>query len=117
MINCAVLGRAWPRDQQPEPGRVLGTVLALVYPVELIASSPAPSFGDISVFSDSKLVVEQINGAWKVRDPDLRGPWQECQDSLRALRNCNLKAVIQWIPRERNSRADQLCNQALDEVA
>jgi ribonuclease HI len=93
-----------------------GMALALAYLVEFLASSPAPSFADITVFSDSKLVVEQINGAWKVRDAELRGPWQECQDCLRSLRKSGRKVAIQWIPREQNSLADELCNQALDEA-
>lgn len=94
-----------------------GMALALAYLVELIGSSPTPSFGDIAIFSDSKLVVEQINGGWKVRDANLLGPCQKCQDSLRSLRKSGRKVAIQWIPRERNSLADELSNQALDEAA
>jgi hypothetical protein len=55
-------------------------------------------------------------GAWKVKNADLRGPCQEGQDHLRSLRKSGYKVVIQWIPRERNSLADELCNKALDEA-
>jgi ribonuclease HI len=93
-----------------------GMALALAYLVELIASSPVGSFANITVLSDSKLVVEQINGAWKVRDAGLRKSCAQCQDYLRTLRERGHNVVIQWIPRERNSCADKLCNQALDEA-
>ena len=93
-----------------------GMALALAYLVELIASSPVEAFGDITVHSDSQLVVEQINGTWKVRHADLKAPCQECQEHLRILRERGQRVVLQWIPREQNSRADQLCNQALDEA-
>lgn len=93
-----------------------GMTLALAYLVELVASSPAGSLADIAVYSDSKLVVEQINGTWEVKDADLRVICQECRESLRTLRERGHKVDIHWIPREQNSRADQLCNQALDEA-
>lgn len=93
-----------------------GMALALAYLVELITTSPVGCFADITVYSDSKFVVEQVIGAWKVRDADLRTLWQECQEHLRGLRDGSHKVVLPWIPRERNSRADQHCNQALDEA-
>ena len=93
-----------------------GMALALAYLVELIASSPVGAFGDITIHSDSKLVIEQINGAWKVRDAGLKALRQECQQNLRTLRDDGHRVILQWIPREQNSRADQLCNQALDEA-
>lgn len=83
---------------------------ALAYLVELITTSPAGSFADITIYSDSKLVVEQVNGAWKVRDAELRIPCQESQQHLRRVRDHGHKVVLDWIPRERNLRADQLCN-------
>jgi ribonuclease HI len=93
-----------------------GMALALAYLVELITSSPTRSFGSIIIHSDSQLVVEQINGKWKVRDADLKATCEECQGSLRILRERGYQVVLQWIPREKNSRADQLCNEALNEA-
>jgi ribonuclease H / adenosylcobalamin/alpha-ribazole phosphatase len=93
-----------------------GMALALAYLVELISSSPSRSFGSIAIHSDSQLVVEQINGKWKVRDADLKATCEECQANLRTLRERGHQVTLQWIPREKNSRADQLCNQALDQA-
>lgn len=68
----------------------------------------------IEIRSDSQLVVEQLNGRWKVKDADLRTIWTECQERLRTLRVRACAVQVQWIPREQNSEADKLCNQALD---
>ena len=93
-----------------------GMALALAYLVELITSSPIGSFPEITIYSDSKLVVEQINGVWKVRDTDLKVACHECQNHLRVVRERGHRVILQWVPREQNFRADQLCNQALDEA-
>lgn len=93
-----------------------GMALALAYLVELITSSPTRSFGSIIIHSDSQLVVGQINGKWKVRDADLKVACEECHANLRTLRERGHEVILQWVPREKNSRADQLCNEALNEA-
>jgi ribonuclease HI len=35
---------------------------------------------------------------------------------LRSLRKSDRKVAIRWIPRQQNSLADKLCNQALDDA-
>lgn len=62
-------------------------------------------------FLDSTLVVEQLNNRWKVKDPNIRIIWQECQEKLNSL---SFPYSIQYVPREENTRADQLVNIALD---
>ena len=62
-------------------------------------------------FLDSKLVVEQLNNRWKVKDLNIRVIWQECQEKLNSL---SFPYSIQYVPREENVRADQLVNIALD---
>ena len=58
---------------------------------------------------DSELVVEQINGGSKVRQPHLMEP-HEGASSLKAL----FKSIrISWVPRARNAEADQLVRDAL----
>ena len=58
---------------------------------------------------DSKLVVEQLNGNWKVKSKDLMPLVAEASKIA-----SKLDVEFRWIPREQNSRADQLANQALD---
>ena len=62
----------------------------------------------VEVRMDSKLVIEQMAGRWKVKHPDLK-PLALAARQLRP-------AVITWtwVPREQNKAADALVNQALD---
>ena len=66
----------------------------------------------ILVRMDSKLVIEQMSGTWKIKHPDMIQLAREVQAlaSGRAIK-------FMWIPREENSRADALANKAMDEVA
>jgi probable phosphoglycerate mutase len=64
----------------------------------------------LKVYSDSELLVRQIEGVYKVKSPDLK-PLHERARALVA----QLEAfTIQHVPRERNREADRLANQALD---
>jgi len=61
---------------------------------------------------DSKLVVEQLSGRWKIKHPDLMELARVAQSLLRQL-----NARLEWIPRELNFLADEAANQALDGLA
>ncbi len=63
----------------------------------------------IDVRMDSKLVVEQMSGNWKIKHPDMQVLGIEVQ-KLIAGKN----VTWSWIPREQNSRADALANRAMD---
>ena len=64
----------------------------------------------ITIRLDSKLVVEQLSGRWKVKSPEMRELVFEASQLLGAF-----DATLQWIPREQNSIADAMANQALDD--
>ncbi len=64
----------------------------------------------IRVFTDSELVERQINGLYRVRNPNLK-PLYEA--ALRRLSEFPSHAV-QAIPREENQEADYLANQAVE---
>lgn len=64
---------------------------------------------EVEVRMDSKLVVEQMAGRWKIKHPDLR---PLAQQAARVLPDG--VAAWTWVPRERNKRADTLVNAALD---
>jgi probable phosphoglycerate mutase len=63
----------------------------------------------VTVRMDSKLVIEQMRGAWKIKHPDMRALADEISELTQSL-------VVDyvWIPRELNSRADALANLAMD---
>jgi probable phosphoglycerate mutase len=63
---------------------------------------------DLEVRMDSKLVVEQMSGRWKVKHPDM------VPLATRARGLAPLGTTYTWIPRERNAHADRLANEALD---
>ena len=60
---------------------------------------------------DSKLVVEQMAGRWKIKHPGLR----PLAERARALAGRVTRWT--WVPRDRNTEADRLLNQALDGTA
>lgn len=63
----------------------------------------------ISVHMDSKLVVEQMSGRWQIKHPDMRLLAKEALD----IHDRSL-LTFGWVPREQNSHADRLANEALD---
>jgi ribonuclease HI len=64
----------------------------------------------LDVYSDSELLVKQMNGDYSVKNPDLR----ELYDDARALLRHFQAVMLTHVRREHNRRADQLCNEALD---
>lgn len=63
-----------------------------------------------AVFSDSELMVKQINGEYAVKSADLRDLHAEARDLMRQFAS----VTVSHIRRAENKRADALCNQALD---
>lgn len=64
----------------------------------------------VDVRMDSKLVVEQMAGRWKVKHPSMQPLAREAQEVARTF----AKITYEWIPRERNRQADRLANEAMD---
>ncbi|MGC0364570.1 broad specificity phosphatase PhoE/ribonuclease HI [Rhodococcus sp. 27YEA15] len=83
-----------------------GLIAGLTAAGELGASS-------IDVRMDSKLVVEQMSGRWKVKHPDMI-PLQRRAAELAAKFS---SVSYTWIPRAENSHADRLANEAMDAAA
>ncbi|MBO7938329.1 bifunctional RNase H/acid phosphatase [Streptomyces antibioticus] len=63
----------------------------------------------VRVRMDSKLVVEQMSGRWKIKHPDMKPLAAEAARILPAG-----QVSYEWIPRERNKHADRLANEAMD---
>lgn len=68
---------------------------------------------DVEVRMDSKLVVEQMSGRWKVKHPAMQPLAAEAAALVRELGPVRFG----WIPRARNNRADALANRAMDAQA
>jgi probable phosphoglycerate mutase len=63
----------------------------------------------ILVKMDSKLVVEQMSGRWKIKHADM----QKLAGQARRIVDPR-RVRYEWIPRERNKDADRLSNEAMD---
>jgi broad specificity phosphatase PhoE/ribonuclease HI len=68
---------------------------------------------DVDVLMDSKLVVEQMSGRWKVKHPDLAVLHEQAKTLSRQFGRIGYT----WIPRSKNSHADRLANEAMDAAA
>jgi ribonuclease HI len=65
----------------------------------------------IEVYSDSRLIVEQVNGRWQVRAIHLK----ELHDKAKRLLARFRSWTLDWIPRLMNAEADELANEAARE--
>lgn len=63
----------------------------------------------VRVRMDSKLVVEQMSGRWKIKHPDMKPLALEAAGVFPAS-----QVTYEWIPREQNKHADRLANEAMD---
>lgn len=83
-----------------------GLIAGLTAAVELGASQ-------VEARMDSKLVIEQMSGRWRVKNEDLRPLASQAAELIRQFDSVRLE----WIPRDRNKEADRLANQAMDHQA
>ena len=67
---------------------------------------------DVHVRMDSKLVVEQMSGRWQIKHPALQPLASRASAAARRLG----RVRYEWVPRARNTHADRLANQAMDEA-
>ena len=67
---------------------------------------------EVEMLLDSKLIVEQLHGRWRVKDAKLI--------PLHAEAKARLGRFARWsashVPRAQNKQADALCNEAIDRV-
>jgi broad specificity phosphatase PhoE/ribonuclease HI len=68
---------------------------------------------DVEARLDSKLVVEQMSGRWRIKHPDMKPLALQAQKLASRFRSIRYT----WIPRERNKHADRLANEAMDAAA
>jgi ribonuclease HI len=68
--------------------------LALLYALEYIANNYKKR--NITIYSDSMLIVNQINGKWRVTTPKLTPLWNKC------MKLVTDKMKIKWVSRDFN---------------
>lgn len=68
---------------------------------------------EVDVYMDSKLVVKQMSGRWKIKHPDMKALAVQARQIMKRFH----AVTFTWVPRARNSRADALANKAMDAAA
>ena len=68
---------------------------------------------EVEVVNDSELIARQVNGAYRVKHADLKPLHSQALAALDGFERWSVRSV----PREQNTRADRLVNQALDAAA
>ncbi len=63
---------------------------------------------ELEVRMDSKLVIEQMAGRWKIKHPDMK------QLAIKARALVPAQVTWTWVPRAQNAAADRLANRAMD---
>jgi len=64
---------------------------------------------ELAIRMDSKLVVEQMMGRWKIKHPAMAELAAEARQLLSGT-----PVRFEWVPRLQNARADQCANDAMD---
>lgn len=83
-----------------------GLIAGLEAAAELGAST-------VEAMLDSKLVVEQLSGRWKIKNATLQPLAQRARELVAGFD----RVRFEWIPRARNAHADRLANEAMDTQA
>lgn len=68
------------------------------------------NIGSLRILSDSELLVRQMRGQYKVKNPDLKVLYDRAQKMVRRLQRFSIEHVL----RGANKDADRLVNQVLD---
>ena len=63
----------------------------------------------VELYMDSKLVIEQLSGNWKIKNDYLKQLAQDIKYHSKGI-----EIHYYWIPREQNTIADELSNKAMD---
>lgn len=68
----------------------------------------------VEVRMDSKLVVEQMSGRWKIKHEDMRRLALEARRLIDRIQRAGGSVELTWVPRDRNKAADALSNAGMD---
>ncbi len=67
---------------------------------------------DVVIYSDSELIVRQLNKEYKVKHPELKKYFQTVTQMIPLVFPVRFEHVL----RSENKRADMLCNQVLNQI-
>ncbi|HVK15507.1 MAG TPA: ribonuclease HI family protein [Fimbriiglobus sp.] len=100
-----------PVVEEAEPiGKATNNVAEYTALVHALERASELGVKTLAVFSDSELLVKQMNGEYRVKHPDLQDLYAEAQQ----LRKRFDRVTLTHVRRAQNADADRLCNEALD---
>lgn len=100
-----------PAVEHAEPmGKATNNVAEYTALVNALERAAELGVKELAVFSDSELLVKQMNGEYRVKHPDLQELHREASD----LRKRFTRVTLTHVRRAQNADADRLCNEALD---
>lgn len=88
-----------------------GILMALKKMAEIFAKKPPKDQYKIICRLDSELIVEQMNGRYKIKNEGLKPLYWEIRELIMKLEN---RVVFEHIAREFNKETDKLVNKAID---
>jgi len=91
-------------------GRTTNNVAEYTAIIKALETAKEIGAKELTVFSDSELLVQQINGKYKVKSEQIRPLFKQAIELLSEFENYK----VRFIPREKNKEADKLVNQALN---
>ena len=98
---------------RPGSERATNNVAEYVAATRALEHLAAAGFrGSVAVLGDSELVIRQMNGEYEVKAPHLQ-PYHE---RLTQVAREFAQVQFTWVPREENTRADELSKRALYEA-
>ena len=89
-----------------------GVLAALEYLSTILKNVNDKKLQKINLYLDSKLIVEQMNGNYKIKNEGLKPLYLQIKDIIQSL--TEIEVQFSHIPREKNKEADRLVNEELD---
>ena len=84
--------------------------MALICALQELTKTNEYKKAKVEVYADSKLLIEQANGNWKVKNENIKPLFAELMNLVKEFRDISFT----HIPRAENSKADALANEAID---
>ena len=108
-----IFEKAWTQDDDNLTNNV-AEYKALMYGLFTLKHIFNRKEDTLEIYGDSKLVIEQVQGNWKVDMKHLKSKTIACQILIREMGESKIK--LEWIPREQNKIADKLAQDASDGI-
>jgi ribonuclease HI len=102
-----------PIEEKGTLGRATNNVAEYTALVRVLEHAARLGARRLVIHSDSELLVKQMNGEYQVKSEDLRALFEQAKAMARRFE----AVTIRHVRRGENSRADRLCNEALDAAA